>query len=199
AMPLRDFVHRLGRVITLDDLANLRNRLVDRLARRERAAEAPVARLVVGAGQHEVAKAGEAHERLALCAERDAEAHELGEAAGDQEDPAVRAVAEAVRATGRDREHVLDRTADLDANDVGLGVGAEAAGRNALRERSGEIPSGDATAIAVGRPWPTSFANVGPESTAIGTPGPSTSLATWCGSLPLDSSKPLLAQATRAP
>src|SRR5688572_28865472 len=58
--------------------------------------------------------------------------------------------------------------------------------------------SGDATAIAVGRPWPTSFAKVGPDSTATGTAGPSTSWATWWGSLPVESSKPLLAQATRA-
>ncbi len=52
--------------------------------------------------------------------------------------------------------------------------------------------------MAVGKPSPTSRAKVGPESTAMGTAGPSTSCATWCGSLPVASSKPLLAHAMRA-
>src|SRR5262245_58836855 len=46
AMPLRDFMHGLRRVIALDDLPDLGDRLLDRLARGERAAEPPVARLV---------------------------------------------------------------------------------------------------------------------------------------------------------
>jgi hypothetical protein len=50
--------------------------------------------------------------------------------------------------------------------------------------------------MAVGKPAPTSFAKVGPESTAPGR-GPNISLATWCGSSPVAISKPLVAHATR--
>ncbi len=50
--------------------------------------------------------------------------------------------------------------------------------------------------MAVGSPAPTSRANVGPDSTAMRRPGPSTSRATWCGSFRLPCSKPLVAQAT---
>ena len=49
--------------------------------------------------------------------------------------------------------------------------------------------------MAVGRPAPTSRANVGPDSTATRR-SPSTSRATWCGSCRLPCSKPLVAHAT---
>ena len=57
-------------------------------------------------------------------------------------------------------------------------------------EAERQLRAGEATAIAVGSPSPTSRANVGPDSTAIGTCGPSTSPTTWWGSLPVASSKP---------
>ena len=40
-------------------------------------------------------------------------------------------------------------------------------------DKNVKIPA-DATVIAVGNPAPTSFAKVGPDSTAVGTSGPST-------------------------
>ena len=63
--------------VPLDHLADLPQRLFDALAGRERQAETPVARLVVGAGQHQVAEARQAHEGLGLRAERHAEPHDL--------------------------------------------------------------------------------------------------------------------------
>ncbi len=50
--------------------------------------------------------------------------------------------------------------------------------------------------MAVGSPAPTSFAKVGPDNTAPAR-APSTSLATWCGSMPVAISNPLVAQAMR--
>ena len=51
--------------------------------------------------------------------------------------------------------------------------------------------------MAVGNPAPTSRAKVGPDSTATARCDPSTSRATWWGSRPVSSSKPLVAQASR--
>ena len=89
------------------------------------------------------------------------------------------------RQAGADGQHVLDRAAHLDAGDVGGGVGAEA------RRTTGRVPacrrsrsSLEAMVIAVGRPAPTSVANVGPDSTATERPGPSTACATSFGSRP---------------
>jgi len=59
-----------------------------------------------------------------------------------------------------------------------------------------KLSSREAIVIAVGSPAPTSLANVGPDSTAVGL-GPRTSRATSCGNSPVDSSKPFVAQATR--
>ena len=50
--------------------------------------------------------------------------------------------------------------------------------------------------MAVGRPAPTSLANVGPDNTAPGLE-PKICRATWCGNMPLSASKPLVAQAIR--
>ena len=77
-MTLRDFVDGAGREHAFDDLPDLGLRLGRRLAGRQQQAEAAVARLVVGAGQHEIAESGEAHERVAVGAERHAEPHHLG-------------------------------------------------------------------------------------------------------------------------
>ena len=52
--------------------------------------------------------------------------------------------------------------------------------------------------VAVGNPAPTSLAKVGPDNTATAQSAPSVSAATWCGSLPVCSSKPFVAQQTRA-
>ena len=62
----------------------------------EQQADAPVARQVAGGGQHQVAEAGQPHEGLRPCPERDAEAGHLGEAARHQRGPRVEAELHAV-------------------------------------------------------------------------------------------------------
>ena len=166
--------------VAFDDLADRAQRFARRRAGGEREAEAAVARLVVGAGQHEVAHAGEAHERLLAAAEREPQARHLGEAARDQRDARVRAEAEAVADAGADRVDVLRRAADLDADDVVRGVGAKRFAADALGEPLRVVRRRvDAIVMAVGSPAPTSRANVGPESTAVGRLAGSSWPATW--------------------
>ena len=110
------------------------------LPSRQREADAPVARQVAGAGEHEVAEPREAHQRLAPAAERGGQAARLGEAARDQRRARVVAEAEAVARAGGDRQHVLHRAADFDAGDVVALVGAQRVGAqqrgDARRERA---------------------------------------------------------------
>ena len=82
--------------VAFNDLADFRERSLGRGACCEQQAEAPVARLVVGAGENEIAESGETHERLALGAERHAESHHLRQPASDQSDTGVSPKAEAV-------------------------------------------------------------------------------------------------------
>ena len=88
-------------------------------------AEAMVARQVRAAGRDEVAHPGEPGERERVGAGRDAEPRHLGEAAGQQPGLAVVAEAEPVGGTGRDGDDVLERAAQLDAEDVLVDVEPE--------------------------------------------------------------------------
>ena len=85
-----------------------------------------VARLRAGAGEHQIAEAGQAHQRLGAGAQRLAEAAEFGKGAGGQRGQRAGAELAPGDDAGGDGEHVLDRAADLDAGHVGLGIGAEA-------------------------------------------------------------------------
>ena len=81
-------------------------------------AEAMVPRQVRAAGGDQVAHPGEAGERQRVRAGRDAEPRHLGQTAGQQPGLAVVAEAEPVGGAGRDRDDVLERPAQLDAEDV---------------------------------------------------------------------------------
>ena len=85
----------------------------------------PVAPEVRPAGGDQVADAREPRERLAAAAARLAEPRHLGEPARD--DPALRVVAEPepVDAAGGERDHVLRRRGELDADEVAVHVDAE--------------------------------------------------------------------------
>jgi hypothetical protein len=87
--------------------------------------EPAVARQVAGAGQYQVAEAGQAHQGLRTAADRGVEPQHLVEAAGDQAGARVEAEVHAVGSTGGDREHVLHRATKLGAAHVVTGVGAE--------------------------------------------------------------------------
>ena len=66
--------------------------------------------------------------REAAGAEREAEAGHFGQSPRDQRAAGVGTEAHAVGNAGRYGQHVLDRAADLDADDVVGRVGAEALG-----------------------------------------------------------------------
>ena len=89
--------------------------LLQALALAELDAERHVARLRAAAGEHQVAEARQARQRLAPRAERRAEAHHLGEAARDQR--GMRAGAEFLAGddAGGDGIDILHRAADLGA------------------------------------------------------------------------------------
>ena len=91
----------------------------------EREPEPAVAGKIAGAGEHEVAEAGEAHQRFRARAECGAEAQHFGEAARDETGTRVEAHLHAVGDAGRDREHVLHRAAELGTENVVAGVCAE--------------------------------------------------------------------------
>ena len=128
----------LRRLHALDDLLDFFLRFFDGLARGEREPHAPVTREVVGAGQDEIAHAGEAHEGFLPGAERDAEPHELDEPAVDQGNTGIRTEAETVGHAGADGQGVLHGSADLDADDVVGGVGTELGARDGLGQLAGK-------------------------------------------------------------
>ena len=85
----------------------------------ERQAEGEIARLRGRAGEHEIAKARKAHQRVRPGPEGVAEAPELGKAARDQRGAGAGAEPEPRRDAAGDGEHVLGRAADFDAAHVG--------------------------------------------------------------------------------
>ena len=88
-------------------------------------ADRAVAAQRAGAREHEVAQPGEAGERRRLRAERDAEPRHLGEAARDERRARVEAEPDALDDAGRDGHDVLERAAQLHADDVVVRVDAE--------------------------------------------------------------------------
>ena len=114
-------------------------------------AEAEVARVRALAGEHQVAEAGEAHQRPRLRPQRRAEPRHLGEPAGHEGGLRVVAELEAAGDAGGDGDDVLGRPAELDAHRIGRDVGAEMRGvqrrRQAGRDRAvlrcgGEVERG---------------------------------------------------------
>src|SRR5437762_4244183 len=116
-----------------------------RLPPRQRHAELAITREAAGARQDEVAEPGEPGERRRAGAEGHREARHLGEAARDEGGARVLAEREPVGQAGRDRHHVLERAAGLDADDVLARVEPELARAELPLERAGErlVPRGD--------------------------------------------------------
>ena len=125
AEPLREVAQHRRRRQPLDDHADLRDRLVGR----RRPARSARRRGGCGRGDSarddQVAHAGEARERLGRAAAGLAEPGHLGQPARDQRRLGVVAEAEAVDAAGGERDHVLRRGAELDADEVVVDVDAE--------------------------------------------------------------------------
>ena len=91
-------------------------------------ADGAVAGEGAGAGEDEIAEAGETGESLAVAAAGDGEAGDLGDAAGDDGGAGVVAEVEALNDSGGEGDDVLERAAELDAGDVVVGVDAEGGG-----------------------------------------------------------------------
>ena len=78
-----------------------------------------------GAGEHQVADAGEAGEGFAAATAGDGEAGDFGNAAGDEGGGGVVAEADSGSDSGGDGDDVFERAAEFDADDIGGGVEAE--------------------------------------------------------------------------
>ena len=65
------------------------------------------------------------------------EPRDLGDAAGDQAGARVETKAKALGRAGGDRDHVLERAADLDADEVFGGVNAKTIGREQRLDLNG--------------------------------------------------------------
>ena len=129
---------------------------------------ARVARLPAVAGEREIAEAGEAHQRRGLGAQREAEAHDLGEAAGQQRGAGVVAQLAAHGDAAGDGQHVLHRATHLRADGIGGEIGPEGRRcRAPARDRGRGLHRPPARVTAVGSPRATSAAKVGPDSTAM--------------------------------
>ena len=109
----------------LGNVSQVGEHVRQRLSARKRETDAPVARKIAGARQHEIAQSRKPHHRFAPPAERRAKAAGLRKAARDERSPRVVPEAQTVTRAGRDREHVLHRAADLDPRDVVALVGAQ--------------------------------------------------------------------------
>ena len=116
-----------------------------RAARAELLADAAVAAERAEARRHEVAHAGQPGERRGFAAHRHAEPGQLGETAGHHHRPRVVADAEALGDAAGDGDDVLQRPAELAADDVVVGVDAEQPARQHGLDRpgDGEVLGGD--------------------------------------------------------
>ena len=134
---------------------------------------------------------GQAGQRFAPRAAGEPEAGHFGKAAGDQRGAGILAEALALDHAAGDRQHVLDRAADLGAGDVVAEINAEGRLRDALAQalRPEPDPRRQGSPPSAG-PRATSCAKVGPESTAIGAFGQASRATSWSSS-PLLSSMPL--------
>ena len=88
-------------------------------------ADGAVARQAAGAGEHEVADAGEAGHGFAAAAAGDSEAGDLRDAARDQRGSGVVAELESGDDAGGERDDVLERAAELGADDILVAIDAQ--------------------------------------------------------------------------
>ncbi len=102
-------------------------------------ADGAVAGERAGAGEDEVADAGETGEGLAAATAGDGEARHLGDAAGDEGGGGVVAEVEAVDDAGGEGDDVFERAAEFDAGDVVVGVDAKGGRGEVALDRLSEL------------------------------------------------------------
>ena len=123
---MRQFANFFGIAIAFNHLTNLLLRAFYIAALSEHHAKAAVTRLVIGAGQHQVAQPCHSHKGGRIGTQRFAQAGHFGQATGDQRSTRIRAETDAVRHPGPDGNDVLHRAAQLHADKIGIAVHAEA-------------------------------------------------------------------------
>ena len=101
--------------------------------------DGPVAAERAGAGEHQIAHAGEAGEGFAARAAGHGEARDLGNAAGDEGGGGVLTEAHAGSDPGGDGDDVFERAAELDADDIGGRVEAEGFRGELLLNERGDL------------------------------------------------------------
>ena len=116
---------RARRAHALGDHLHAGEDVVQRPAARELDPDVAVAAQIAGAGQHEIAEAAQARERFALAARRAGQPRNLRKAARDQRRQRVVAEPEPFDDAGGDRDDVLHRAADLDADHIVAAIEAE--------------------------------------------------------------------------
>ena len=146
------------------------------------------------ARQHEVAEAAQAGGRLPAASGGAGQPRDFGQAARDQRRQRVVSQPESFDHAGGDRDDVLHRAADLDADDVPRPVQAEVTSRGTLPGRDQWLASDvDAARTAVGASCATSTAKLGPESTTTGRSVPSSCAITSDIRRSVSVSRPLVA------
>ena len=119
---------------------------------------------------------------------------DLGQAARDERGERVVPEAQPFDHAGGDRDDVLQRAADLDADDVGRSVQAEVRPAElGLDELGAPRNRADATRTAVGSCCATSVAKLGPDSTTTGPSVPSSAAITSDIRSSVSASSPLVA------
>ncbi len=105
----------------------------------ERRAIGEVARLFRAAGQDQVAEAGQAHQRIAMAAQRHAQPPQFDEAARDERGAGAGSeIGPRGRAHG-DGEHVLERAARFNAAQIVGGITAKGRRAEHFRQLVGQI------------------------------------------------------------
>ena len=169
-----------------------------RFAARERQADLAVAREIAGAGEHQIAEAGQPGQRQRLAALAIRQPPHLGEAAGDERGARAGAEAEPVAAAGGDGDDVLERAAHADADRVVAGVDAQPLAAQRRLHDAGRGESAEAATSAAGSPAATSCAKLGPDSTTARLSGRAARRTSIIVS-PLSGSRPFEAQTTIVP
>ena len=106
----------------------------------QRLSDGAVAAERAGAGEDQVADAGEAGEGFAAASAGYGEAGDLGDAAGDEGGGGVVAEADSGGDSGGDGDDVFEGAAEFDADDVGAGVEAEGFRGELVLDAGGDGP-----------------------------------------------------------
>ena len=131
-----DFVGGLHRFHHLADFAHC---ILQRLTTTQGQAQAAITRQVTGAGQYQVAQAGQAHQGFGTSADGGGQAQHFVQATGDQAGAGVESQLHAVGHAGRNRQHVLHGAAQFRAQHVVAGVGAEGRAVKDVGDLLGEL------------------------------------------------------------